>query len=109
MLLKGARTLIATDLPSERLSINRSGSVALATAGSGDVLTGVLAALLADRENALVAPDAARIGAFIHAVAGEICEQKRGAVGTRAAEICDALPEARTRLYADGLGSLNDV
>lgn len=108
VLLKGARTLIATNENANHLYINRSGSVTLATAGSGDVLTGVLAALLADRENKLSAPDAARIGAFLHALAGEICEQKQGAVGTIATEIRDALPEARRTLYNDGLiGNLN--
>lgn len=108
VLLKGARTLIATNENANHLYINRSGSVTLATAGSGDVLTGVLAALLADRENKLSAPDAARIGAFLHTLAGEICEQRQGAVGTIATEIRDALPEARRTLYNDGLiGNLN--
>lgn len=95
VLLKGARTLIATDGEPDRLYINRAGSVTLATAGSGDVLTGVVAALIANRENALSALDAARAGAYLHAVAGEVCEAKRGAVGTLATEIRDALPDAR--------------
>lgn len=108
VLLKGARTLIATHENANHLYINRSGSVALATAGSGDVLTGVLAALLADRENPLSAPDAARIGAFLHALAGETCEKNRGAVGTIATEIRDALPEARRIVYNEDLiGNLN--
>lgn len=108
VLLKGASTLIATDDDAGHLYINRRGSVALATAGSGDVLTGVLAALLADRENRLRAPDAARVGAFIHALAGELCEKKQGAVGTIATEIRDALPEARRMLYIEGsIGNLN--
>lgn len=108
VLLKGASTLIATYENADHLYINRHGSVSLATAGSGDVLTGVLAALLADRENTLSAPDAARIGAFLHALAGEICEKKQGAVGTIATEIRDALPEARRILQNEGwTGSLN--
>ncbi len=108
VLLKGASTLIATPEDTDPISINRRGSVALATAGSGDVLTGILAALLADRETALSAPDAARIGAFLHALAGEQCEARQGAVGTIATEIRDALPGARRILYnADLAGSLN--
>ncbi|MBC8139307.1 MAG: NAD(P)H-hydrate dehydratase [Fibrella sp.] len=108
VLLKGASTLIATHENANHLYINRRGSVSLATAGSGDVLTGVLVALLADREDRLSAPDAARIGAFLHALAGEVCEKKYGAVGTIATEIRDALPEARRTLYNEGLtGSLN--
>jgi NAD(P)H-hydrate epimerase len=63
-LLKGARTLIAT--PNGDLAVNRLGSPALATAGSGDVLTGVIATLLAQ---GLSASDAARAGAYLHALA----------------------------------------
>ncbi len=99
VLLKGTRTLIATEGNANHLYINRRGSVALATAGSGDVLTGLIAALLADRENTLSATDAARSGAFLHALAGEWCEKERGAVGVVATEIRDALPEARRSLY----------
>jgi len=109
VLLKGARTLIATDSPAARLYFNRRGSVALGTAGSGDVLTGLIAALLADRENKLSATDAARIGAFLHAVSGEKCEQQRGAVGVTSGDIRDALPEARTALYDMLRESLSDV
>jgi NAD(P)H-hydrate epimerase len=108
VLLKGASTLIATNENEVHLYINRSGSVTLATAGSGDVLTGVLAALLADRENGLSATDAARAGAFLHALAGEQCEKKQGTVGTIATEIRDALPKARRILYNEvSEGSLN--
>ncbi|MBC8140468.1 MAG: NAD(P)H-hydrate dehydratase [Armatimonadetes bacterium] len=113
VLLKGARTLIATDSShsggKERLYFNRRGSVALGTAGSGDVLTGLTAALLADRENGLSATDAARIGAFLHAIAGEWCEQKRGAVGVISGDIREALPEARAALYDRAKESFSDV
>ena len=109
VLLKGSRTLIGTNNPAARLGINRAGSVALATAGSGDVLAGVIAALLADRENNLTATDAARIGAYLHAVAGEICEKQRGAVGTIAPQIRDALPKARRIIENTATGSFYDV
>lgn len=92
-LLKGARTLIAE--PSGSLYYNREGSVALATAGSGDVLTGVIAALLA---SGLSASDAARAGAFLHARAGELAEQEIGASGALASEIRDRIPAARRAL-----------
>jgi len=92
-LLKGARTLIAE--PSGSLYYNREGSVALATAGSGDVLTGVIAALLA---SGLSASDAARAGAFLHARAGELAEQEIGASGVLASEIRDRIPAARREL-----------
>lgn len=109
VLLKGARTIIATDSPANRLYFNWRGSVALGTAGSGDVLTGLIAALLADRENELSATDAARVGAFLHAVAGEMCERKCGAVGVISGDIRDTLPEARTALYDMLTESLSDV
>ena len=95
-LLKGARTLIAT--PEGTLYYNREGSVALATAGSGDVLTGVIAALLA---SGLSAPDAARAGAYWHALAGECAEKEIGRVGVLATEIRERLPVAR-RLLDEG-------
>jgi hydroxyethylthiazole kinase-like uncharacterized protein yjeF len=93
-LLKGSRTLIAT--PDGRTAFNRKGSVALATAGSGDVLTGVIAALLGQKHSAF---DAARLGAYLHAVAGEIAEADLGATGALAGDIRDRLPLARRALY----------
>lgn len=103
VLLKGARTLIAT--PDGKIFYNRLGSVALGTAGSGDVLTGVVGAFLA---TAPVTPPgggqgaiAARAGAWLHARAGELCEAEIGAVGVVAREIAERLPEARRLLYTD--------
>lgn len=93
-LLKGARTLIATN--DGRLAFNRKGSVALATAGSGDVLTGVIGALLSNRLNGY---DAARAGAYLHALAGELCALEIGRAGTIAADVRDRLPAARAKLY----------
>ena len=96
VLLKGARTLVAE--PAGRLYYNREGSVSLATAGSGDVLTGVIAALLAQ---GLSATEAARCGAYWHALAGESL-----LVGSLAGEIRDALPTARQRLES---GEVDDL
>jgi ADP-dependent NAD(P)H-hydrate dehydratase / NAD(P)H-hydrate epimerase len=96
VLLKGARTLVAE--PSGRLYYNREGSVSLATAGSGDVLTGVIAALLA---RGLSAESAARCGAYWHALAGEMLP-----VGSFACEIRDVLPLARQRLES---GEVDDL
>ncbi len=96
VLLKGARTLVAE--PVGRLYYNREGSVSLATAGSGDVLTGVIAALLAQ---GLSATEAARCGAYWHALAGELLP-----VGSLAGEIRDALPTARQHLES---GKVDDL
>ena len=94
-LLKGARTLIAE--PEGRLAVNRQGSPALATAGSGDVLTGVIAALLAQKMGAL---DAARAGAYLHALAGERAARELGAAGVIASDVLHRLPAARQSLYS---------
>lgn len=66
ILLKGARTLIAE--PSGRVAVNTTGSSWLATAGSGDVLSGIIGSLLA---GGLSAWEAAAVGAHLHGRAGE--------------------------------------
>lgn len=93
-LLKGARTLIGA--PEGEVAFNRKGSAALATAGTGDVLTGVIAALLGQ---GLAAFDAARAGAYLHALAGELVEFDMGATGALAGDVRDRLPLARRALY----------
>jgi len=67
VVLKGAYTLIAT--PEGRLTFNPSGGPALATAGTGDLLTGLIASLIAQ---GLEPGEAARVGAFIHGLAGDL-------------------------------------
>ncbi len=95
-LLKGARTLVASE--TGNLAFNRLGSVALATAGSGDVLTGVIGALLT---TGIDGYDAARAGAYLHALSGELCEREIGAAGVLATEIRDHIPQARELLYSN--------
>ncbi len=101
-LLKGARTLVAEpnndDGKEGRLAFNRLGSPALATAGSGDVLTGVIAALLAYME---MPYEAARAGAYLHALAGELYDKETGSAGALATDIRDLLPRAREALYTN--------
>lgn len=67
IVLKGHQTIVAS--PDGRTSINTGGGPELATAGTGDVLAGIITALLAQNYNAF---DAARLGAFIHGLAGEL-------------------------------------
>jgi len=67
VLAKGARTLIAA--PTGRLKVIPTGGPGLATGGSGDVLTGVVGALLAQ---GLTAVEAAAAGAYLHGLAGDL-------------------------------------
>ena len=87
-LLKGSRTLIAD--PNGHVRLNVTGSPVLATAGSGDVLTGTIGGLLA---RGLAAFDAAAAGAYLHGLAGTIAGRTRGE-GTLAGDVATALPAA---------------
>jgi ADP-dependent NAD(P)H-hydrate dehydratase / NAD(P)H-hydrate epimerase len=86
VLLKGADTLVAA--PGEGVLVSASGTPALATAGSGDVLTGVVAAFLAKGMDARLA---AAAGAFAHGRAAELVPHQRGVV---ASDVIAALPQA---------------
>jgi ADP-dependent NAD(P)H-hydrate dehydratase / NAD(P)H-hydrate epimerase len=92
VVLKGARTVVA--LPEGQVRVNPTGSPALATGGTGDVLTGAVAALLA---RGAAPPEAASAAAYIHGLAGEIAAARTGE-GTVASEVARALPEAVRRV-----------
>jgi len=88
VVLKGGPTLIAEN---GRLAVNTTGNPAMATGGMGDVLSGVIGAFLA----AGLAPwDAARLGVYLHGLAGDLLAR----VGMLAHELADALPQARKQL-----------
>ena len=93
VVLKGAATVVAA--PDGRLGVNSSGSPSLATGGTGDVLTGVVAACLA---RGLEPYEAALAAVFLHGLAGEVAEERCGAPGTVAGDVLAALPEALRRL-----------
>jgi ADP-dependent NAD(P)H-hydrate dehydratase / NAD(P)H-hydrate epimerase len=91
VVLKGDDTLVAD--PSGRVAVSAGGSPALATAGTGDVLTGVLAALLAQ---GLEPFTAACVGVHVHAQAGRLAARAQGAPeGVIASDVIAALPAAR--------------
>jgi hydroxyethylthiazole kinase-like uncharacterized protein yjeF len=92
VLLKGPDTLVAS--PREGVLVASYGTPALATAGSGDVLTGVIASFLAKGMEAKLA---AATGAVAHGIAAELVEPQRGVVAT------DLLPELRRALSGHGL------
>lgn len=85
VLLKGATTVIVRG---EDVAMNVTGCEAMATGGSGDVLTGVIAGLMAQ---GLSPMDAARAGAYYHGLAGEAASQARGSRAVTAWDICDGL------------------
>ena len=80
-----------------RAWINLSGNSGLGTAGSGDVLAGVLGALAAA---GMSGADAARSGVFLHGLAGDLTAEEMGEVGMTAGDIPGRLPEA-LRLYPE--------
>jgi len=93
VVLKGPATLVAA--PDGRLGVNSTGGPALATGGTGDVLTGVTAACLA---RGLDPYDAAVAAVYLHGLAGEVAEERFGAPGALAGDVLAALPEALRRL-----------
>lgn len=88
VLLKGQHTVIAEP---GQFSINPTGNAALATAGSGDVLTGMIASLIAQGMDVF---NATRLGAYVHGLAGDRWAEQYGLRGLRAIELTDWLPTA---------------
>jgi NAD(P)H-hydrate epimerase len=93
-LLKGSRTVIAA--PDGITRVNPTGTPILATAGSGDVLTGMIGGLLA---RGLHPADAAVSGAYLHGLAGAIAGHEEGE-GTVAGDLVAAIPRAVAEVVA---------
>ena len=80
--LKGERTLVAD--PQGRVAVNPTGNPGMATGGTGDVLAGVVGALLARGADPWIAATAA---VYVHGAAGDRCARSRGQEGVLASEI----------------------
>lgn len=98
VLLKGEATLLAT--PDGRIVVNPTGTPLLATAGSGDVLAGLIGALIG---GGLPVPDAAVAAAWLHGAAAEALGERLGDAGLLSHEVADLVPEVR-RAVAGGRG-----
>lgn len=96
IVLKGAYTVVTS--PCGVHYFNTTGNPGMATAGSGDVLTGVIAALLAQGYNA---PDAARLGVYLHGMAGDLAASVVGEVSLTASDIVKYIPTAWNKMYSD--------
>ena len=93
IVLKGANTVVAT--PDGRLYFNTTGNPGMATAGSGDVLTGIILSLLAQKYNPL---QAAVFGTYIHGLAGDLAVNDLSENSLIATDIIDYLPKAFSKL-----------
>ena len=97
VLLKGARTLIAH--PDGRLAVNTTSNPGMATGGAGDVLSGVIAALLA---GGLGVWESALAGAYLHGLAGDLtASEQGGSAGLIATDLVDRLPAAIAHCHAE--------
>ena len=87
VVLKGSQTVVTNG---QQVFLNQTGNAALATAGSGDVLTGLIAALIAQ---GLAAFDASVLAVHLHGLAADHWARAHGPAGLLARELADHLPE----------------
>jgi len=92
LVLKGHRTVVAA--PDGRTYVNKTGNPGMATAGSGDVLSGVIGAFLAQ---GLGSFDAARYAAYLHGLAGDLAAREKTGISLIASDIIDKIPAAIKR------------
>jgi hydroxyethylthiazole kinase-like uncharacterized protein yjeF len=89
LVLKGVPTIIAE--PEGKVFINTTGNPGMATAGAGDVLTGIIAGCVGQGMGPL---DASVLGTYLHGLSGDIASSKKGMHSLVAGDLIDSLPEA---------------
>lgn len=89
LVLKGANTVIAT--PEGALYFNPTGNAGMASAGTGDVLTGIIAGLIAQNHDIEFS---VKLGVYLHGLAGDLAAQSVGPVGFLAGEVSALIPKA---------------
>ena len=93
MVLKGHNTVVAgTD---GRSYINHTGNPGMATAGSGDVLAGMLAAFIGQRLDGFTA---AKSAVYLHGLAGDLAAREKTKISLIASDIIDKIPKAMKRV-----------
>jgi NAD(P)H-hydrate epimerase len=102
--LKGAPTVVAT--PDGHASVNPTGNSGLATAGSGDVLSGIIAGFLAQ---GLTPFDAARLGVYVHGLAADIMAGEIGEHGLVAGDLLQMIPGVIKNLLATETEELTNI
>jgi NAD(P)H-hydrate epimerase len=95
VVLKGAGTIVAS--PDGRAVVNPTGGPNLATAGTGDVLSGMIGGLLAQKASPW---EAAVCGVYLHGLAGDMVREQLGDAGTVAGDLLPLIPRARLRIAA---------
>jgi len=98
VVLKGHRTVIAA--PDGRIWINSTGNPGMAKAGSGDVLTGMMAGILAQHGKEDWAK-AVCLAVYLHGLAGDIAAEESGEISLMATDIIRAIPKAYAKLIAE--------
>lgn len=93
IIVKGAYSAIVT--PEGNCFFNPTGNSGMATAGSGDVLTGVLLSLLSQ---GYTPEDCCKLGVYLHGLAGDLAKKRLGERGMIASDIADSLPFAWVKL-----------
>jgi NAD(P)H-hydrate epimerase len=98
VILKGFHTILAT--PSGEAYINTTGNPGMATGGTGDVLTGILAGLTA-QFGTQDWPRVLGLGIYLHGLAGDIAASRVGEAPLIASDLIEAIPEAYSQILAE--------
>ncbi len=95
VVLKGHRTLVVT--PDGEAWVNMTGNPGMATGGTGDILTGMVAAMMAQHPQAVTAAVVAAV--YLHGLAGDVMRERRGEHSLVATDLLEGLPEAFRRTW----------
>ncbi len=97
LVLKGHHTVVAD--PSGKTYVNKTGNPGMATAGMGDVLTGIIASFIGQNISVF---DAARLAVYCHGLAGDMCAKDKGEYGIIASDIVEYIPKAILKVQKNG-------